>query len=222
MHNIYIGFDDTEVPAYRACVRSIEQNTDSIINIAPLCQDDLRDRKVYDRPIDDLGSTQFTFTRFLVPYLSDYTGWSLFIDCDFIFLDDIGELFSLCDDRYAIMCVKHDYNPTNTIKMGGKTQHIYPRKNWSSLVLWNNNHPANKVVDPSLVNTKSAQFLHRFMWLDDRDIGSITHQWNWLVDWYKEPVDGKPKALHFTEGGPWINGYENCSYSSEWYKYNEL
>ena len=222
MHKIYIGFDDNEVSAYHACVNSIEHNTKSPVTVLPLQQDELRNNKIYNRPIDDLGSTQFTFTRFLVPYLCEYEGWSLFIDCDFIFLDDIDKLFSLCDDRYAVMCVKHDYRPTSNTKMGGKTQYVYPRKNWSSLVLWNNAHPANSKVTPSLVNTESAQFLHRFTWLDDSDIGSVSHEWNWLVDWYTEPIDGKPKALHYTEGGPWIDGYYNCSYNKEWYKYDRM
>ena len=144
----------------------------------------------------------------------------MFCDCDFIFLNDVEELFNNIDDRYAVMCVKHDYTPTSLIKMDGATQHIYPRKNWSSLVLWNCAHPSNRQIDPDLVNTQTGQYLHRFNWLNDEEIGSIPLEWNWLVGWYKEPEDGKPKALHFTEGGPWFDNYKDCEYSEYYYKYS--
>ena len=220
MNNIYIGYDSREVEAFSACVNSINTNTSSPIKITPIIRKDLQERGLYTREVDTMSSTEFSFTRFLVPYLANYEGWAIFCDCDFIFLEDIVQLFELADDRYAVMCCKHDYTPTTTTKMDGQVQQVYPRKNWSSLVLWNCNHPKNKNLTPEIVSTQTGQYLHRFTWLDDSEIGSLPIEWNWLIGWYKEPRDGSPKALHFTEGGPWFKNYENCEYSNVYYKYN--
>lgn len=210
---IFIGYDAREQEAYNTCTNSIKRNTSLPLDISPLKMDNLREAGIYKRDIDPLSSTEFSFTRFLIPYLCNYKGWALFCDCDFVFLDDIQNLLSLKNEEFAVMCVQHDYTPQNQFKMDGKEQHIYPRKNWSSLVLWNCEHPSNRAVTPELVNTQSGQFLHRFTWLEDKEIGKIPLQWNWLVGWYKEPLNGKPKALHFTEGGPWFDKYKNCEYS---------
>ena len=220
MNNIYIGYDSREVEAYNACVNSINVNTSTPIKITPIIRKDLQEKVLYTREVDTMSSTEFSFTRFLVPYLANYEGWAIFCDCDFIFLEDITQLFELIDDKYAVMCCKHDYTPTNTTKMDGQIQQLYPRKNWSSLMLWNCNHPKNKNLTPEVVSTQSGQYLHRFTWLDDSEIGSLPIEWNWLIGWYKEPQDGSPKALHFTEGGPWFKDYENCEYSNVYYKYN--
>lgn len=221
MRKIFVGYDSREVPAYKACIKSIKDSSKSNIDFIELNTNKLKQSNIYTRDKDPLSSTEFTFSRFLVPYLSNYTGWALFCDCDFIFLEDIENLFSLADDKFAVMCVQHDYTPTNTIKMDGKVQHLYPRKNWSSLVLWNCSHPSNKNLTPDIVNTQTGQYLHRFSWLTDNEIGSIPLQWNWLVGWYKEPRDGHPKALHFTEGGPWFDDFKDCEYSNYYYKYAE-
>ena len=218
INKIFIGKDSRENDAYNACVNSILSNSENV-HISGLDQSTLRNTGDYYREIDKLASTEFSFTRFLIPHLTEYSGWSLFCDCDFIFLDDIQKLFDLRNDKYAVMVCKHDYNPTNPIKMDGMVQHQYPRKNWSSLVLWNNSHPKNKSLTKELVNTETGKFLHRFSWLDDTDIGEIPVQWNWLVGWYKDPQDGSPKALHFTEGGPWFKKYENCEYCDIYNKY---
>lgn len=219
MNTVYIGFDSRELPAYNACVNSLQHTSNNGVNVFKLNTETLRKDGVYKRENDPLSSTEFTFSRFLVPHLSNYKGWVLFCDCDFIFLEDIEMLFSLKDDNYAVMCVQHDYIPTNKIKMDGKAQLLYPRKNWSSLVLWNCEHPSNKILTPDVINTQTGQYLHRFSWLKDEEIGSLPLQWNWLVGWYKEPIDGKPKALHFTEGGPWFDNYRDCEYSEHYYKY---
>ena len=167
-----------------------------------------------------MASTEFTFTRFLVPYLSGFTGWSLFIDCDFVFLDDVKKLFDQADKKYAIMCAQHDYTPKEGTKMDGKVQHQYPRKNWSSMMLINCSSYTNGVLGKELINDtlKTGAYFHRFSWVPDAEIGELSHEWNWLVGWYQEPKDGKPKALHYTEGGPWFKEYENCEYALEWYK----
>lgn len=219
MCDIFVGFDSREIPAYRACINSIKQNSTCRVKIADLNVEVLRESGIYKRENDPLSSTEFTFSRFLIPYLCKYKGWALFCDCDFIFLENIENLFNLRDNKYAIMCVQHDYAPLTQIKMDGKAQYLYPRKNWSSLVLWNCEHPSNKQLTPDIVNTQTGQYLHRFSWLSDDEIGNIPLQWNWLVGWYQEPKDGIPKALHFTEGGPWFDSYKDCEYSNYYYKY---
>lgn len=217
---IYIGFDSREAIASKICEFSLKENSNIKLNIEHLKIDELRKKNIYKRENDKLGSTEFTFTRFLVPYLEDYNGWALFCDSDFLWLDDVNKLFSLCDDRYAIMCVHHDYKPNNNQKKNKEKQYHYPRKNWSSMVLWNCSHPSNKKVTPDLINNQSGKFMHRFGWLRDDEIGEINHQWNWLIGWYEEPQNGKPKALHFTEGGPWLGPqHDKKEYSNVWNTY---
>lgn len=215
---IFIGWDSREDIAYQVCKKSILENTNTPVEIIPLKQRELRKTGVYTRELDELASTEFTFTRFLVPYLTDYDGWALFIDCDFLFLDDVKKLFDQKDNTKAVMCVHHDYTPKPGRKMDGQKQSIYPRKNWSSMVLWNCGHPANKLVTPDYINdmTKTGAHFHRFNWLSDKEIGSVSKEWNWLVGWYQEPKDGSPKALHYTEGGPWFEDYQTCEYATDW------
>ena len=216
MSKIFIGWDSREPIAADICEFSLNKHTDRFLDIQMLKQQDLRDRGIYERSPDPLSSTEFTFTRFLVPHLCNYQGWALFVDCDFLWLDNVHSLFELADDQYAVMVVKHDYRPQTSTKMDGQRQIYYPRKNWSSLMLINCAHPKNQQLTPELVNSASGQFLHRFQWLDDAEIGSLDLAWNWLVGWYHEPYDGKPKALHYTEGGPWFSNYEHCDYATAW------
>jgi lipopolysaccharide biosynthesis glycosyltransferase len=142
--------------------------------------------------------------------------WAVFADCDFVFVDDVKKLFDQADDRYAVMVVKHDYTPKEGIKMDGCKQLPYPRKNWSSMILWNCGHASNQQVTPDLVNSQTGQYLHRFQWLDDAEIGNLDPEWNWLAGWYQEPQDGTPKAIHYTEGGPWFKEYRQCEYHEVW------
>ena len=217
---IFVGWDSREDIAFRTCKQSIIDNTNVDVDIIPLKQKKLRDQGVYWRQPDKMASTEFTFTRFMVPALAEMKGWALFIDCDFVALDDVKKLFDQADDQYAVMCVHHDYTPKEGEKMDGQKQLNYPRKNWSSAVLWNCGHPDNKVVDKELVNdpTIDGKYMHRFSWLTDDKIGKISHEWNWLVGWYKPVRDGQPKAIHYTEGGPWFDQYRNCAFSKEWYQ----
>jgi len=214
---IFVGWDSREDIAYQVCKHSIVERQPSAI-VKPLKQQELRDQGWYTRPIDKLASTEFTFTRFLIPELCNFKGWALFIDCDMIAQTDIKELFDQRDDRYAVMCVHHDYRPKSGVKMDGKQQTVYPRKNWSSSMLINCGHPSNKKLTKELINDPevTGAYLHRFSWLDDSEIGEISHEWNWLVGWYKEPSDGTPKLIHYTEGGPWFEKYRNCEYHREW------
>lgn len=215
---VFVGYDTREDITFQVCEYSILKHRPDA-EVIPLKQKDLRDAGLYTRSQDNLGSTEFTFTRFLVPFLSNYQGLAVFVDCDFVFTEDIGELFKLADPRYAAMVVKHDYTPREGLKMDGKRQLPYPRKNWSSLILWNCGHPANKKLDLKTVNEETGQYLHRFQWLEDDEIGKISHEWNWLVNWYHEPDDGSPKALHYTEGGPWFKDYRHCEYNDVWKQY---
>jgi lipopolysaccharide biosynthesis glycosyltransferase len=218
-NKVFIGWDPREDIAYQVAKHSLLRRSNNI-EVIPLKQQELRDQQQYWRQADPLSSTEFTFTRFLVPKLMNYKGWALFCDCDIIFLEDVNKLFDQADDKYAVMVAKHEYTPTATTKMDGQKQSVYPRKNWSSVMLWNCGHPANARITSSRVNDPhtTGKYLHRFEWLDDAEIGEISHEWNWLVDWYKEPVDGSPKALHYTEGGPWFENYRFCEYHDLWKK----
>lgn len=217
---IYIGWDSREDIAYQVAKLSIENHATVPVEIIPLKQKELRKKELYWREVDKLAATEFTFTRFLIPELNEFKGWALFIDCDFVFLDDVKKIFDQADSKYAIMCAQHKYTPKPGIKMDGQQQHIYPRKNWSSMMLINCEHPSNRVVTKEFVNDphKTGAHLHRFSWLKDKEIGKLSHEYNWLVGWYKEPEDGSPKVLHYTEGGPWFKEYENCEYANEWYR----
>ena len=216
---IFVGWDSREDIAYQVCKQSILDTASVPVEIIPLDQRILRKQGIYTRPEDKLASTEFTFTRFLVPHLADYKGWALFIDCDFVFLDDVKKLFDQTNDKYAVMCAQHDYTPKEGTKMDGQQQHIYPRKNWSSMVLYNCEHIANAKLNLDLVNneTLGGAFFHRFSWLEDKHVGKVSHEWNWLVGWYRKNKDGTPKALHYTEGGPWFEEYKDCEFSTEWY-----
>jgi len=214
---IFVGYDSREQIAYDVCEYSILKFNKKV-TVIPLKQDDLREQQIYCRDQDPLSSTEFTFTRFLVPHLCDYEGWAVFVDCDFLFQINIEELLAHADDQYAVMVVKHDYTPPEGTKMDGQKQLPYPRKNWSSMILWNCGHPSNKKVTPELVNTETGQYLHRFQWLKDSEIGSMSPEYNWLVGWYKSPENGVPKLIHYTEGGPWFENYQHCEYGYHWEK----
>jgi lipopolysaccharide biosynthesis glycosyltransferase len=184
--------------------------------VLPVNQQLLREQGFYNRPVDEQGSTEFTLTRFLVPLLNNYTGWSLFCDCDFLWTVDVNQVFEYCDDSYAVMVVKHDYQPKTIIKMDGKTQYNYPKKNWSSLMLFNNSKCS--MLTSNLINIESPSYLHQFKWLDDNLIGSLPNKYNHLVGY----DSGKFSALHYTDGGPWFTEYENCEYNKLWKKEYEL
>ena len=218
MYRIFIGWDSREEDAYAVAEHTLKKNTSSVIEASPIKQEDVRSAGIYGRTDDKTGegaSVEFTYTRFLVPYLCDYKGWALFVDCDFLFTKDIKELFSLSDPNYALMCVKHDYVPRASTKMDGQKQLTYPRKNWSSCVLWNCGHPANSIVTPRLVSHETGAFLHRFQWLPDNLIGELPLEWNWLEGEYDKP-ETPPAIIHYTNGGPWFDDHKDCDYAQEW------
>ena len=212
---IFVGWDSREDIAYQVCKHSIVSKQ-SAAEVIPLKQPELREQGVYWRDVDKLASTEFTFTRFLIPELTNFNGWALFMDCDMILTTDIKELFDQADDRYAVMCVQHDYAVAEGTKMDGQKQTVYPRKNWSSVMLINCGHPSNQALTKELVNDSSitGAYLHRFSWLKDEEIGVLDHTWNYLVGVYDD-ID-VPKLIHYTEGGPWFEHYRNCEFHELW------
>lgn len=148
-----------------------------------------------------------------------YKGWALFMDADMIFLSDIQKLFDLCDDKYAIMCVKHNHKTNETIKMDNQPQSNYDRKNWSSFVLWNCSHPANDWLTIERVNQMKGSDLHAFSWLGDNLIGEIPYTYNFINKVSpKLPIEsmGKPDVMHYTEGGPWFSECKHVPYGHLW------
>lgn len=213
---IFVGYDPREDLAYEVCRHSILKHATFPVEVIPIKQEDLRRAGLYWRTRDPTESTQFSFTRFLTPFLAGFEGWAMFVDCDFLYTVDIRELAEHIDDKYAIMCVKHDYKPKSATKMDGVVQTTYPRKNWSSMVLYNCEHPKNRVLTPSVVNSQSGAFLHRFTWLDDNDIGSIPYTWNFLVGHNEIDDKDHPKAIHYTMGGPWFEAWKDCQFADLW------
>ena len=213
---VYVGWDSREDIAYQVCKRSLEQHSSIPLQIIPIKQDDLRTRGLYLRVPDALSSTEFSFTRFLTPYLAGYTGWAVFVDCDFLFRKDIAGLLDYRDPSKALYCVKHDYVPKETVKMDGQKQTQYPRKNWSSFMFINCGHEQVKALTPDVVNRESGLYLHRFNWLTDDAIGSLPVTWNYLEGWHTAADCEDPTAVHFTRGGPWFEEWRGVEYGSEW------
>lgn len=180
-------------------------------------------KQIYNRPKNPKQSNEFSFSRFLVPYLSNYEGQAIFLDCDMLLRTDISEIFEVFeyDPGKAVYVVKHNYTPKDNIKYLNNVQYDYPRKNWSSVVLWNCAHEKNKQLTPSFVNTADPMVLHRFMWLDDDDIGSLDVHWNWLVGEYENPPDDV-KNIHWTVGGPYFHEYQNADFADEWREEHRL
>lgn len=214
MIRVFIGYDPREAAAFNVLSHSIQVRASQPVLIAPLMLSQLS--HVFTRERHPLQSTDFSFSRFLVPYLSDYTGWSVFCDCDMLMLDDIASLWSLRDDRYAVQVVKHDHKPSDTVKFLDQPQRPYEKKNWSSVILFNN--AKCTALTPDYVNRASGLELHQFKWLgDDRLIGDLPHRWNHLVDYDPTVPQEDVSLLHYTEGGPYFETYKNCSYSDIWF-----
>jgi hypothetical protein len=209
---IFIGFDTKEAVAYHVLSQSILERSTLPVEFSPIVLSNLGG--IFTRERNALQSTEFSFSRFLTPYLSSFRGWSIFMDCDMLARADIAELWSLRDERYAAMCVKHDYTPKVETKFLGQTQTKYEKKNWSSLVMFNNDKC--RALSPEYVNTATGLQLHQFKWLENDDlIGSIPLTWNYLVNEYEKRNDAK--LVHFTDGGPYFEEYKNDDYADEWF-----
>ena len=235
---IYVGYDSREYQSYEVLRESILRYTNKY-DIIPLVQTSLRRAGLYRRTVrldiasgekvarvDEFDcrpfSTDFTFTRFLIPAMNQYSGWALFMDSDMFVRTNIEELFDeyTKNSQYAIQCVHHNYNPTATVKMDNQVQQNYNRKNWSSFVLWNCSHKSNLNLTVDDANLKPGSWLHGFGWLQDDEIGAISEEWNWLDGWSPEAMNAK--NVHFTTGGPWFEPewepkrQSDIAYAAEW------
>ena len=214
MIRIFIGFDPRETVAYHVLSHSIHARASAPVSIAPLMLSQLGGLMTRER--NSLQSTDFSFSRFLTPYLCGFEGWAIFMDCDMLVLEDIGNLWALRDDKYAVMCVKHDHVPKEKTKFLGAQQTKYEKKNWSSVMMFN--CAKCTALTHDYVNSASGLDLHRFNWLGDDDlIGEIPHRWNLLVGYDQSiPVD-EVSNLHYTIGGPYFHDYKDIDYAAEWF-----
>ena len=213
MIKVFIGYDPRETVAYNVLCHSIMERASEPVSITPLKLDQLDGLMWRER--HNLQSSDFSFSRFLVPHLADYKGWALFMDCDMLVLDDMAKLWALRDDKYAVQVVKHDHNPSEKTKFLNEIQTKYEKKNWSSVMLLN--CAKCGALTPDYVNTASGLELHRFLWLeDDNLIGDIPHRWNHLVDYDPEVPVSEVSNLHYTTGGPYFEEYADCGYADLW------
>jgi hypothetical protein len=209
---IFIGFDERETVAWHVLTHSILARASQPVSFTPLALNNLKG--LFTRPREALQSTDFSFSRFLTPYLSGYEGWSLFMDCDMLVRRDIAELWALRDERCAVMCVKHDHQPKETVKFLDQPQTPYGKKNWSSVMLFNN--AKCKALTPDFVNTATGLQLHQFKWLaDDGLIGALPATWNHLVG-YSQPMSDAAN-VHYTLGGPYFEEFRGCEHGQAWF-----
>jgi len=209
-YRIFVGYDSREDIAYRVLKYSLEKHASAPLDVRPLVLKDLD----FPRPFDPLASTEFTYTRFLVPILCDFKSRAVFMDCDMLCRADIVEIFQLDLEPYWLRVVKHDYHPTSTVKMDGRLQTRYPRKNWSSFMLLNCERLT--VWSRENVLTQSGAWLHRFEPIPDDRIGEISKDWN-VLDRY----DARTKLIHYTEGGPWFDEHKDHPYGDIWLRYRD-
>ncbi len=212
---VFVGYDSREDIAWQVCRHSIERLSSSNIEVYPLRQPTLRELGLYTRPADPTASTEFSLTRFLAPYVSAHDGWTLFVDCDVVFTRGLDELLTKLSTDKALYVVQHDYVPANAVKMDGKAQTTYPRKNWSSFMVFNGSHPAVQALTPEVTNAAAPAYLHRFEWVDDAAIGALDLEWNFLEGEYPKPAS-LPAAIHFTNGGPWFDHWQNVDFADVW------
>jgi lipopolysaccharide biosynthesis glycosyltransferase len=213
---IFIGYDTREIIAYHVCANSIIRTSSEPVSLHPLA---LRNLGCYTESHCD-GSNQFVYSRFLVPHLSGYAGWAIFLDGDMLLRDDIANLWALRDQGKAVMVVKHDYRTRLAEKYLGARNENYPRKNWSSVMLWNCAHEANRVLTPDFIRTATGAQLHRFTWLQDDLIGELPIAWNWLPDEFGE--NQQAKLLHWTLGTPCFHEFADAPMAGEWHRERSL
>ncbi len=223
--SIYVGYEPREAEAFAVCRQSLRRFAPHV-PMQAIALDEVRDAGLYRRPTstkdgrlwDDISeapmSTEFAISRFLTPHLAK-EGWALFVDCDILARESLDQLWASLDDKYAVMCVQHpNYVPPDKIKMDGQLQTLYARKNWSSVMAFNCDHPANKILTVDVVNELPGRDLHAFVWLKDKNIGQLHRKWNWLVGVSEPSIE--PGIVHFTSGGPWLEEYRAVPYAQEW------
>jgi lipopolysaccharide biosynthesis glycosyltransferase len=209
---VFVGYDPREAIAYHTCVNSIIRNSSQPVAIVPVALNLFRD---YAETHTD-GSNHFIYTRFLVPHLMEYTGHAIFIDGDMIVRGDIAELWNLRDVYKDVQVVKHDYKTRMPVKYLGARNEDYPRKNWSSVILWNCNSFPNRRLTPEFVQRSTGSELHRFSWIEDDRIGELPKEWNWLPDEYGPNADAK--LLHYTLGTPCFQEFADTPQGNEWHR----
>lgn len=212
MIRVFIGYDPAESAAFYTLCHSILEHASQPVSITPVALSSLKG--ILTRERDPLQSNDFAFSRFLVPWMCNYEGHAIFMDCDMLVTDDIAKLWALRDDLYAVKVVKHNHVPTETKKYLDQPQTPYARKNWSSVMLFDCSKC--KVLDPAYVNTATGLSLHQFLWLETEKIGDLPKTWNHLVGYDPKPKD-LPYNLHYTTGGPYFNDYKTVEYSAEWW-----
>lgn len=225
--SVFIGFDPREAACFAVARSSVNRRLTAPWPVRGLVLQDLQARGLYRRPVevrdgrlfdpisDHPMSTEFAISRFLTPHLAG-SGWALFMDCDQMARVNLqAELLPLLDERYAVMCVKHDHRPAETVKMDGQVQAAYYRKNWSSVMVFNVDHPANRALTLDAVNELPGRDLHRFCWLDDELIGDLPPRFNYLVGHTR--LDD-PAIVHWTSGAPCLPGYQGVEYAGEFYQ----
>lgn len=217
LFKVFIGYDSREDIAYQVARHSLLRHTQSNVSVHPIRQESVRELGLYTRPVDATATTEFSLTRFLTPYLAAQAeGWVLFTDCDFLFTTDITNVLEGLDPTKAVYVVQHEYQPAHDIKMDGQKQTRYPRKNWSSFILFNLAHPDVQALTPDVVNSVSPAFLHRFQWVkDDAHIGSLELDWNFLEGEYERP-EATPRVIHYTNGGPWFAEWQSVDFADLW------
>ena len=215
---VFIGYDSSQDAAAHACRRSIVAQ-DTTVHVEYIKRSDLLERGLYWRQDHEYESNEFAFTRFLTPYLKGYYGYALFCDSDFIWRCSPRELLERVDPLDAVTVVKHNISPEQLKqeKMNGKKQVWYPKKNWSSMMLFNCNHPKTRSLTPEVVSESPASYLHGLEWTWDASVGEVDKTYNYLVGYYNDRID--PKVLHYTDGTPLHAGYENCEFAEEFMKY---
>lgn len=209
---IFVGYDPREPVVYHVCVNSIIRHASRPVSIVPLSLNLLNE---YNETHGD-GSNHFIYSRFLVPYLCGFSGHAIFIDGDMIVRDDIAKLWDLRDSCLDVQVVKHNYQTRMPIKYLGNKNENYPRKNWSSVILWNCQNFPNRCLTPEYVTKSSGRHLHRFEWLDDARIGELPIEWNWLPDEFGANPDAK--LLHYTLGAPCFDEFATGPMTDEWHR----
>lgn len=208
--NLIVGFDQREAVAYHVFCQTIIDRATMPVQFLPLAENSLNQYK----EVHTDGSNKFIYSRFLTPYLMHFSGWAIFADGDMVCQADISELWSLRDESKAVQVVKHDYKTKAIKKYLGNKNEDYPRKNWSSLILWNCGHPKNAILTPEFIQTQPGSYLHRFSWLENDLIGELDAEWNWLAIEY--PENPNAKLIHYTLGAPCFEDYANESMSEVW------
>ena len=211
---VFVGYDPREAIAYHTFCNSVLRRSSEPVSFVPLAQNILgmgqRD-----------GATQFTYSRFLVPWLMRYQGWAIYADGDMVCLDDVAKLWALRDSfGKALHVVKHDYQTKAHRKFLGNENRDYPRKNWSSLILWNCGHFTAQRLTPQYVEKSTGEHLHRFEWVRDEEIGELPVEWNWLAGEYPENKDAK--LIHYTLGTPCFEEYSESDHAENWMLESEL